>query len=87
MAEEKKINTVLIVDDSSINIDILTAILNVNYTVKSASDGEEALEILRVEPYPDLILLDVMMPGMNGYEVCAKLKQNSNTSQINTWSR
>ena len=72
----------LIVDDSQINIDVLNGILQKHYDVKFALDGEKALEIASEKPHPDIILLDVLMPGMNGYEVCTKLKQNSTTSQI-----
>ena len=82
MVNNAKKSIVLIVDDSRINIDVLNGILQKHYDVKFALDGEKALEIASKEPHPDIILLDVMMPGMNGYEVCVKLKQKSNTSQI-----
>ncbi len=82
MVDNSKKSVVLIVDDSRINIDVLNGILHEHYEVKFAPDGAKALEIATKEPHPDIILLDVMMPGMNGYEVCVKLKQNSKTSQI-----
>ena len=75
-------STVLVVDDVSENIDVMIGILNIEYEVKIALDGGKALEIASKEPQPDIILLDVMMPGMNGYEVCTKLKQDVTTSNI-----
>jgi len=79
-AENK--STVLIVDDVVTNIDVLNAILKELYEVKIALNGVKALEIAAMEPHPDLILLDVMMPEMNGYEVCKKLKSDPSTSEI-----
>jgi diguanylate cyclase (GGDEF)-like protein/PAS domain S-box-containing protein len=73
--------TVLIVDDSPENVALLEAILATEYTIISASQGREALEIARTTP-PDLILLDIMMPGMNGYDVCKALKEDSSTRNI-----
>jgi len=75
-------STVLIVDDVETNIDVLNAILKELYEVKIALNGVKALEIAAMEPHPDLILLDVMMPEMNGYEVCKKLKSDPSTSEI-----
>ena len=73
---------ILVVDDVAANIKLLEAKLqNEYYDVISASDGFEALE-QAVKEKPDLILLDVMMPGMDGFECCKKLKQNSETSYI-----
>ena len=76
MTDTQKNATVLIVDDIETNIDVLNGILHANYNVKFALDGKTALEIASKEPHPDIILLDVMMPGMNGYEVCLSFKQN-----------
>lgn len=73
--------TVLVVDDTPENIDILVGILGGDYKVKVAIDGPKALA-LASKGAPDLILLDVMMPGMNGYEVCKRLKQEPLTSHI-----
>ena len=73
--------TVLVVDDTPENIDILVGILGDEYKVKVAIDGPKALTIA-AKNAPDLILLDVMMPGMNGYEVCKRLKQEPQTSHI-----
>jgi adenylate cyclase len=80
MAEDKK-PMVLVVDDTETNIDILVDTLDEDYDVSVAMDGESALEIAESEP-PDLILLDIMMPGMDGYEVCKKLKENEETRSI-----
>lgn len=73
--------TILIVDDTEINIDILVATLGDDYELSVAMDGESALETVKIER-PDLILLDIMMPGMSGYDVCKKLKDNSATCDI-----
>jgi len=75
-------SVVLVVDDISENIDIMIGILENDYVVKMALDGERALEIAAKEPHPDIILLDIMMPGMNGYEVCTILKEDVSTSNI-----
>ena len=73
--------TILIVDDSETNIDILVDLLADEYDVAVAMDGESALEIV-VDDKPDLILLDIMMPGIDGYEVCKRLKDDSGTANI-----
>jgi putative two-component system response regulator len=73
---------VLIVDDTPENIHILMEILKDQYVVLVAINGERALKIADMKPSPDLILLDIMMPDMDGYEVCAKLKAHSNTENI-----
>lgn len=73
---------ILVVDDQEANIRLIEAILAPQgYEVIPASDAERALEQVAAGP-PDLILLDVMMPGMDGYEVCARLKQNERTRLI-----
>lgn len=74
--------TILVVDDVPDNIAILDGILKENHRVKAATDGEAALAIARGDPPPDLILLDVMMPGMDGFEVCRRLKQDGSTAKI-----
>ena len=76
MVDKSMRYTVLIVDDTKMEIDVMNEILHDNYNVKFALDGPKALEIAVKEPLPDIILLDVMMPGMNGYEVCLSFKQN-----------
>jgi diguanylate cyclase (GGDEF)-like protein len=73
---------VLIVDDMSANITILTNLLRDDYRLKIAKDGEKALEICRSGEKIDLILLDVEMPGMSGYEVCKELKHDPVTNNI-----
>jgi len=80
MAEEQR-KTVLVVDDTEANIDVLVEILDPLYDVSVAMDGESALEIAESEP-PDLVLLDIMMPGMDGYEVLKRLRTNNRTMDI-----
>lgn len=82
MVDNAKKSLVLIVDDSRVNIDVLNGILHSHYDVKFALNGEKALEIASNEPHPDIILLDVMMPKMNGYEVCTLLKKDEATLHI-----
>jgi len=72
--------TILAVDDSEINLDILVGILK-RYDVIPALSGEEALEILQEEEV-DLILLDILMPGMDGFEVCRRIKVDERTREI-----
>lgn len=74
--------TVLIVDDEPANIDLLKGVLPNDYKIKAAVSGEKALKIAQKEPYPDLIILDVMMPEMDGYEVCRQLKSTPDTAGI-----
>lgn len=73
---------VLVVDDVASNIDVLNGILQDQYTVRAATGGEKALQVARANPAPDLILLDVMMPDVDGYEVCRRLKADYNTQRI-----
>lgn len=73
--------TVLVVDDTEINIDLLVAALDSEYEVRVAMDGKSALKAVDTEP-PDIVLLDIMMPEMDGYEVCRLLKSNSKTRSI-----
>ena len=74
--------TVLVVDDVPENIDVLAGILRPEYKVKVSLNGEKALEIAKAAPAPDLILLDIMMPGIDGYEVCRQLKADLTTRRI-----
>jgi putative two-component system response regulator len=74
--------TVLVVDDTPGNIDILTGVLAPTYRVKVATSGARALEVAAQDEPPDLILLDIMMPGMDGYEVIRRLKANPLTRRI-----
>jgi len=78
--EQKK--TVLVVDDAPANIQIVNSILCEKYKVRVATNGAKALELVNAMPRPDLILLDVMMPGMDGYEVCSRLKTDPDTQDI-----
>lgn len=72
---------VLIVDDTPINLTLLENILSKDYTVKLARSGQEALDSALAAP-PDLVLLDVMMPGIDGFEVCRRLGENAVTRHI-----
>jgi sigma-B regulation protein RsbU (phosphoserine phosphatase) len=82
MSDNRRTYTVLVVDDTPENIDLLDGILNQDYKIKAALNGEKALKIARSENPPDIILLDIMMPGMDGYEVCRRLKSDSKTQDI-----
>jgi two-component system sensor histidine kinase/response regulator len=73
--------TILIVDDTLTNIDILVNLLD-NYDIVVATSGEEALSILDEDEHIDLILLDIMMPDMDGFEVCKTLKKNNKHKNI-----
>nr|WP_320191542.1 two-component system response regulator [uncultured Desulfobacter sp.] len=79
--EENEQSTILIVDDTETNIDILMETLGDTYDIQVALDGESALENV-AEEKPDIILLDIMMPGMDGYEVCRRLKDDPLTHDI-----
>ncbi|MBF0549936.1 MAG: diguanylate cyclase [Deltaproteobacteria bacterium] len=74
--------SVLIVDDEPGNAKILVELLRPSYTVRVAVDGAKALQVARSDIPPDLILLDVVMPGMDGYEVCQELKADPRTQDI-----
>ncbi|WP_338846506.1 HD domain-containing phosphohydrolase [Massilia sp. W12] len=74
--------TILIVDDTPDNISLLAALLKGKYKIKIATNGLKALQIVSHPPYPDLILLDVMMPEMDGHETCRRLKANPDTAPI-----
>lgn len=73
---------ILIVDDTPDNITLLSALLKDIYKIKIATNGVKALHIASTQPSPDLILLDVMMPEMDGYETCKRLKENPATAEI-----
>jgi putative two-component system response regulator len=74
--------TILVVDDTPDNLFLMSGLLKDLYKVKVASGGEKALRIAQSDNPPDLILLDVMMPDMDGYEVCRRLKENPGTRDI-----
>jgi len=75
--------TILIVDDAPDTIEPIVNCLRAGpFRTRIATSGERALELAQVEPLPDLILLDVMMPGLNGYDVCERLKADPRTAEI-----
>lgn len=74
--------TVLVVDDTPDNLLLMSELLRDRYRVKIANHGEKALAIARAEHRPDLILLDVMMPGLDGHEVCRRLKADPATRDV-----
>lgn len=82
MEERCEQQSILIVDDSEFNIKYLEEILQEHYQIQTANSGQKALEIAFSNNPPDLILLDVVMPDINGYDVCIKLKQTDNTKNI-----
>lgn len=86
MSENLKKQSVLIVDDAPANIRVLVEILAGTYDISVATNGPEAIEIATSKMdgpnHPDLILLDIMMPEMDGYEVCRILKQTPDTKDI-----
>ena len=82
MLEGEKKPKVLIVDDTPENIQVLMGTLKDQYAIVAAINGEKALKMAVAEPRPDLILLDIMMPGMDGFEVCSRLKSDPETRDI-----
>ncbi len=74
--------TILIVDDEATNLSILQILLGSDYRTKAAISGARALEIANTNPQPDLILLDIMMPDMDGFAILEQLKTNPDTSDI-----
>ncbi len=79
---EKMMETILIVDDTPDNLMILSQILKPFYKVKVANSGNKALNLIAMGDIPDLILLDIMMPTISGYDVCKKLKSDPLTRNI-----
>jgi len=77
----KDLKTIFIVDDTELNVNVLMDLLDEKYDILASLDGESALEIIQEEKV-DLILLDIMMPGIDGFEVCKRLKQDPKTSDI-----
>ena len=81
LAQDIMKQTILVVDDTLFNIDLIKAALSGSYFIEAAVNGEMALKIVE-DKKPDLILLDIMMPEMDGYEVCKRLKANAATRDI-----
>src|SRR5689334_6029075 len=82
MSDYSPKGTILVVDDTPANLRVLLTLLEgKGYSVRAAPSGELALEFVQTAP-PDLILLDIMMPGMDGYAVCAQLKTDTRTRDI-----
>jgi len=77
-----KQDKVLVVDDERFHLNVIVGLLEDEYTTIVAKNGEKALEIANSDAPPDIILLDVLMPEMDGYEVCRQLKANPRTSDI-----
>lgn len=82
MNSEGNPSTILIIDDHPATRKLLEDILGHHYHVLVVSNGREALDLVRDNPLVDLILLDIIMPGMNGYEVCQRLKEDERTRDI-----
>ncbi len=80
--EARKKGRILIVDDTPDNVWVLAEVLKEDHTIMVARNGASALEMAHRNPKPDVILLDVLMPGMDGYEVCHLLRSNEDTRDI-----
>lgn len=74
--------TILIIDDSTADLQLMSGLLRDNYRVQVAKTPERGLELARSDAKPDLILLDVLLPRMDGYELCEQLKQSPETQPI-----
>ena len=74
--------SILVVDDTPANLTLMTGLLQDDYQVRAATSGEKALKIAFSDNPPDLILLDIMMPEMDGHEVCRRLKADDKTREI-----
>lgn len=82
ISTKKEKPTVLIVDDMTTNLLILSDLLKDEYQIKIAKNGQKALDIVHSSDEVDIILLDIMMPDIDGYEVCRELKSNPKTKNI-----
>lgn len=82
MSPDTRKNRVLLVDDIPSNIKVLALALKEDHKLQVTTSGEDALKVARTSPQPDLILLDIMMPGMDGFEVCRRLKADPVTENI-----
>ena len=74
--------TILVVDDAPENIDLMVALLKRDYIVKAATRGKVALKVAKLAQAPNIILLDIIMPEMDGFEVCRQLKADQDTASI-----
>lgn len=81
MEENKKHPRILVVDDAPENLMVMESILSNDYSLKLFNDSSEALEYAFANP-PDLILLDIMMPKIDGFEICRRLKANPKLSDV-----
>ena len=81
MEETKKHPRILVVDDAPENLMIMESVLSKDYSLKMFSDSTQALEYAFANP-PDLILLDVMMPGIDGFEICRQFKANARLADV-----
>lgn len=79
--DKESLQTVLIVDDTPSNVDVIAGVLKNQFKTRVAINGEQALNLVSKHK-PDIILLDIMMPGIDGFEVCSKLKENAGTKDI-----
>jgi diguanylate cyclase (GGDEF)-like protein len=82
MRNEHEKSRILVVDDAPANIKMIGEALREEHQVIFATNGPDALKLAMADPTPDLILLDIVMPGMDGYEVCNELKAESNTKNV-----
>ncbi|MGA7223922.1 MAG: response regulator, partial [Candidatus Acidiferrales bacterium] len=80
IAAKKKL--ILVVDDAPINLQVVSSILKAEFKIRIATSGAKALDLVKAKPRPDLILLDVSMPEMDGYEVCGILKATPEIKDI-----
>jgi DNA-binding response OmpR family regulator len=78
---EKHRSKILVVDDDVLNVRLIEAQLMTEYDIRAAYSGEEALDLIDSDK-PDLVILDVMMPGMSGYDICRRMKSSKDTCFI-----
>ncbi|MCG8635871.1 MAG: response regulator [Desulfobacterales bacterium] len=78
----EKANRILIVDDEKFNIKVLTEFLQNDYSIMVAKTGEQALKAVKSQTPPDLVLLDILMPEMDGYEICKRIKTDPRSKNI-----
>ena len=82
MTLQPQTGTIMIVDDTPENIQVLMGTLKDQYAIVAAINGEKALKMALADPQPDVILLDIMMPGMDGLELCRKIKRNERWKDV-----